>query len=150
MEKYMDELKSVDANVLLYLHDYNDMRKQHIARKIVNDNPVVTAQAVAEYLGGMEKKFKKSHPKGTPLDKEDKATILRTCASNLDESHIQHVSTYTLVHAEDLVEQHGFQLRDAVIVAASIEAGCTTLYSEDMDDELKVDKQLTIKNPFKI
>jgi predicted nucleic acid-binding protein len=64
------------------------------------------------------------------------------------ESHIQHVSTETLVHAEHLVEQHGFQLRDAVIVAASVEAGCTTLYSEDMDDKLKVDKQLTIRNPF--
>jgi predicted nucleic acid-binding protein len=123
------------------------MRKQQIAIKIVNDNPVVPAQAVAEYLGGMEKLFRDANPKGTPLDKDDKVNILRTCASNLIGSHIQHVSVETLLHARDLVEEHRFQLRDAVVVAASVEAGCIILYTEDMDDQLKVDKQLTIKPP---
>jgi predicted nucleic acid-binding protein len=144
------EINSVDANVLLYLHDRNDLRKQRIARKLVNDNPVVSAQTVAEYLGGVEKQFREEHPKGTPLGKDDKTDMLRTCASNLIGSHIQHVSVDTLLHAEDLVGQYQFQLRDSVVVAASVEAGCTILYSEDMDDGLKVDKQLTIKNPFNV
>jgi predicted nucleic acid-binding protein len=149
-KKYMHSngKKSVDANVLIYQHDDYDLRKQHIAEKIVNDNPVVTAQALAEYLGGMEKKFRKEHPKGTPLDITAKAFILKTCASSLMGTHVQPVNADTLIHAENLVQQHGFQLRDAVIVAASIEAGCTTLYSEDMKHEDLVDQQLYIKNPF--
>jgi predicted nucleic acid-binding protein len=96
----------------------------------------------------MENQFRDSHPKGTPLDEMAKIEILKECEKTLTGSHIQHVSTETLQHAQKLVQKHKFQLRDAVIVASMVEAGCTVLYSEDMDGKLKVDEQLYIKNPF--
>jgi predicted nucleic acid-binding protein len=34
-----------------------------------------------------------------------------------------------------------------LILAAALEAGCTVLYSEDMQDGQKIDS-LTIRNPF--
>ena len=37
---------------------------------------------------------------------------------------------------------------DRVIVAAALAAGCDTLYSEDLQDGLKV-RNLTVRNPFK-
>jgi predicted nucleic acid-binding protein len=37
---------------------------------------------------------------------------------------------------------------DALVVAAALEAGCATLYSEDLHDGQTIDGQLTIRNPF--
>jgi len=37
---------------------------------------------------------------------------------------------------------------DSLIVAAALDAGCTLLYSEDMQHGHKIDDRLTIINPF--
>jgi predicted nucleic acid-binding protein len=49
--------------------------------------------------------------------------------------------------AIDLARRYGFHIYDALIVAAALRAGCTTLYSEDMQDG-QVIQSLTIRNPF--
>jgi predicted nucleic acid-binding protein len=140
--------EGVDTNILLYSHQDHEVYRQPIAKELIGEHPVVSAQVVSEYLCEMEKKWRKAHPKGTPFDDEAKTLVLNICADNLKDSYIQHVDVNTLRHAGKLVELHHFQLRDAVIVASMVEAGCTILYSEDMDDGLKVDEQLYIKNPF--
>jgi len=48
-----------------------------------------------------------------------------------------------------LAGQHGFHIYDAVIVAAALEAGCATLYTEDLQSGQVIDGRLTIHNPFK-
>lgn len=47
-----------------------------------------------------------------------------------------------------LAMQYRLSIYDAMIVAAALLAGCTTLYSEDMHDGQVIDHQLTIRNPF--
>jgi predicted nucleic acid-binding protein len=47
-----------------------------------------------------------------------------------------------------LAVRYNFHIYDAMIVAAAIEAGCDTLYSEGMQHGLRVADQLTIVNPF--
>jgi predicted nucleic acid-binding protein len=150
MKNFMEvSEKSVDTNVLLYLNQDVDPGKRIIAESILDDEqPVVSAQAVSEYLCEREKEWRKARPKGTPFNDEAKAFVLDTCADDLDGTFIQHVDVNTLKHAKKLVRLHHFQLRDAVIVASSVEAGCTILYSEDMKNEDIVDQQLTIRNPF--
>jgi predicted nucleic acid-binding protein len=49
--------------------------------------------------------------------------------------------------ARALAEDHGLSFYDAMIVAAAIEGGCDTLYSEDMQHGRAIGG-LTIKNPF--
>jgi predicted nucleic acid-binding protein len=49
--------------------------------------------------------------------------------------------------AIDLARRYGFHIYDALTVAAALRAGCTTLYSEDMQDG-QVIQSLTIRNPF--
>jgi predicted nucleic acid-binding protein len=139
---------SVDTNILLYLHQNVDLRKKQIADMVVEKHPVVSVQVVSEYLCETEKKWKQAHTKGTPFDENAKAEVLEQCADDLDDTHFQHVDVNTLRHAKKLVHKHKFQLRDAVIVDSSVEAGCTTLYSEDMKHEDLVDEQLYIRNPF--
>jgi predicted nucleic acid-binding protein len=45
-------------------------------------------------------------------------------------------------------EQHGYNIYDALVVSAALEAGCTTLYSEDLHDGQTIDGQLTMRNSF--
>ena len=46
-----------------------------------------------------------------------------------------------------LKERHGIQFYDALIVASAEEAGCNTLYSEDMEDGA-VYGTVRVVNPF--
>jgi predicted nucleic acid-binding protein len=48
-----------------------------------------------------------------------------------------------------LAERYGFAIFDSMIVAAALQSGCDTLYSEDMHHGLVVDGVLTIANPFR-
>ena len=41
--------------------------------------------------------------------------------------------------------QYGLSFRDSLIMASALEAGCTVLYPEDMQDGQVIEKQLTIK-----
>ncbi len=42
----------------------------------------------------------------------------------------------------------GYQFYDALIIAAALEAGCGTLFSEDLQDGQVIEGSLTIRNPF--
>jgi predicted nucleic acid-binding protein len=48
----------------------------------------------------------------------------------------------------DIVERYGFSLFDSMIVAAALECGCRTLYSEDLQHGQVIEKQLRVTNPF--
>jgi predicted nucleic acid-binding protein len=50
----------------------------------------------------------------------------------------------------ELAKRHGFQIYDAMIVASALLAGCTLLYSEDMQNGQVIDGRLTIRNPFAV
>jgi len=47
-----------------------------------------------------------------------------------------------------LGERYGFAVYDAMLVAAALEAGCETLWSEDMHNGLVVEGRLRVVNPF--
>jgi len=48
-----------------------------------------------------------------------------------------------------LAERHGLSVHDAMIAASALQAGCDTLWSEDMEDGLVIDGRLRIANPFR-
>jgi predicted nucleic acid-binding protein len=50
--------------------------------------------------------------------------------------------------ASRLRAAHGFSYWDSLILAAALEARCSTLYSENMQHGQVVDKSLTILNPL--
>ena len=47
-----------------------------------------------------------------------------------------------------IAAQYRFHIYDALVAAAALEAECTTLYSEDLQDGQIIDGRLTIRNPF--
>ena len=48
-----------------------------------------------------------------------------------------------------LAERYGYSISDSLILASALEAGCETLWSEDMQHGLKIDGRLRIANPFR-
>lgn len=47
-----------------------------------------------------------------------------------------------------IASRYGVHIYDALVVAAALEAECTTLYSADLQTDQVIDGTLTIRNPF--
>ena len=50
--------------------------------------------------------------------------------------------------AREIAEKHSYGIYDGLVIAAALDAGCSVLYSEDLQDGQRVGGQLTIRNPF--
>jgi predicted nucleic acid-binding protein len=49
-----------------------------------------------------------------------------------------------------IAERLGYRFYDSLILASALEAGCSTLYSEDLQDGQVVEGTLAIRNPFRL
>lgn len=127
---------AVDTNVLVYLHDSSDARKRNIAENILAENPKIPSQVISEYLNVTKRILSLS-----------KTELVSQCAELLKDCEIINVSCETLINSVTLIQKYDFQIFDSIIVAASLEAGCTILYSEDMQHNMVINN-LIILNPF--
>jgi predicted nucleic acid-binding protein len=48
-----------------------------------------------------------------------------------------------------IAQEYGFGIYDALILSSALEANCSTLYSEDLQDGQVIESRLTIRNPFR-
>lgn len=62
---------------------------------------------------------------------------------------VEPLTVETHERARRIAERYGFRFYDALIVAAALLAGCTVLYSEDLQPGQKIDLQLTVVDPFR-
>jgi len=135
----------LDSNVWLYalLHrkDSNaaDEKKRQDAIALI-DSPdvVISTQVINEVCSNLIKKAG---------FKEDQIKSL--IQSFYDGSQVVAPNQEMLVYASNLRTQYNFSFWDGLIVAAALQANVTVLYSEDMQDGLRVNNQLKIINPFK-
>ena len=126
----------VDSNVLLYLTSA-DAAKATRAERVLARGLVVSVQVLNEIANVSRRKFKRAWP--------EIADLLDQLKPLLD---VHDLTEAMHLKALAIVQQQGFSWWDALIVAAALETGCDTLYSEDMHAGLRVDGQLTIINPF--
>ena len=125
-----------DTHVVLYsLSD--DVAKRRRALMILVDRPVLSLQVLNEAANVMRRKLGFA----TPAIRE---MVLRW----LVESRLHPLVPSTLWSALGVAERYGFSHYDSLIVAAALEAGCATLYSEDLQHGQVIDQRLTIINPF--
>jgi predicted nucleic acid-binding protein len=125
-----------DTNILLYLF-MEDGRRTPVAEELIVQGGVVSVQVLNELVSVARGKLKMSWEQVRII--RDKTLILLPNLLPLTEE------THRL--AVDLSRRHGFNIYDSLIVAAATQAGCTTLYTEDMQHGLTIGK-LTIVNPF--
>ena len=127
----------IDTNVLLYLLTTNP-EKANRAEALVAANATISVQVLNEFASVASRKLKMSMPE----IREVLETLRKICTV---------VPLTEAVHATglELAERHYLSVYDAMIVSAALLAGCTVLWSEDMQHAYRVNEALVIQNPFR-
>ena len=130
----------VDTNIWLYslIQSGNDDRHRQASDLLIQlDYPVINSQVIREICSNLKKKTRMAEERLRALIHGwyQGCKVVNSNAS-------QHL------RASHLRDSYSFSYWDSLIVAAALDAGCTTLYSEDMQHGQKVESELTILNPF--
>lgn len=127
----------LDSNVLLYFASA-DPAKSARAEALMDAGGTINVLVLNEMASVMRRKFAYSWDQvGLVLQAVRRAFQVEPLLLPTHERGLWVAERYLL------------SVYDAVIVAAALDAGCDTLWSEDMHDGLIIDRQLTIRNPFR-
>ncbi|WP_226782410.1 PIN domain-containing protein [Oceaniglobus trochenteri] len=124
-----------DTNIVLYLLD--DGPKADRAEAILGQGPRISVQVLNEAMVNCRRK--------AGLDWDDTGAFLAGIRALCP---VEELTVQTHDVGRALAQRYGFSVYDAMIVAAALIAGCTTLWTEDMHAGLLVEGQLRLVNPF--
>ena len=133
----------IDSNVFIYLFDETDDRKREAAERIVDSalqthNAGISFQVAQETLNVLTRKLP------TPMTAEGARDFLQQVLVPL-----WRVSPSPALYdrALELQARYRYGFYDSLIIAAALDAGCTRLYSEDLQNGQRIEG-LTIESPF--
>ena len=130
----------IDTNVLVYAYSNDDLsKKASAADALQTPDAWLSTQVLTEFANVYHRKLKIGWPQ-----------VERVVEQLSVEFSIQTNTAATITHATRLAQRYGFSWFDALIVAAALECGCQTLYSEDLQDGQLVEGSLRVLNPFRI
>lgn len=125
-----------DSNVLIYAFTQAG-DKTNTAQQILSRGGAVNVQALNETANTLRRKFNVGWPRiGQIID-----AIVKFCPKPLP------VGLDTHRAALRICERYGYSIYDGLIIAAAKEAGCATLYSEDLQHG-QIVEGVKIDNPF--
>jgi predicted nucleic acid-binding protein len=128
----------LDSNIIIYgLHSEQDFKKSLKSARLFESAAVISTQVISECLHISQKKFR-----ANPAALEEILEFL------LGTFKLTEIHSSTLRLAARLRHSIHVSQYDAQIIAAALEAGCTTLYTEDMQHGQVIEGRLTITNPF--
>lgn len=125
-----------DTNVLLYLIGDDDAKATR-AEQILRAGPTISVQVLNEFASVARRKARKEWP-----EVRDMLNLISVAAEVVPLTYEVHIV------GMDVAQRHNFHIYDALIIAAALEAGCTTLYSEDMQHGQLIAGRLRIVDPF--
>lgn len=126
----------IDTNIVIYsLGEHST--KAHKAAPLFVDRPSISTQVLSETANVTTKRLGLAMPEVRKLIK----TLHEIC-------HIELITMATIEAALNVHERYKFSWYDSLIIATALEAGCTTLYSEDMQNDQVIEGRLKIVNPF--
>lgn len=128
----------LDSNVAIYAHTNLDVTKQAVAQGLVNrPDCLISMQVCNEFVNALHKKFKLNWH------------VIQLLLDNWLLNVPVHLNMpQTVRQATGIAHRYGFSFYDSLIIAAALETGCSTLYSEDLQHGQVIDGKLTIQNPF--
>ena len=127
-----------DSNVLVYTLAENDRREPAAARLLASGG-TISVQVLNEFADVARRKLRLSWSEvGQALD-----GIRALCLPPLPITLATHGA------ALGIAGRLGYRFYDSQIIASALEAGCATLYSEDMRDGQVIEGALTIRDPFR-
>jgi len=133
----------LDTNILVYTFDDEAVGKRDRARALVAEalsksRGIISNQVVQEFLNAALRKFSK------PLTAADAERYLKVILEPL----CAIFAGFDLYHqAIDIAERWKYPFYDSLIIASALQAGCTVLYSEDLQHGQNIGN-LRILNPF--
>lgn len=133
----MSDNNFVDSNVLLYLFS-DEQQKRNRAKQILLSSPIISTQVLSENVNVLSKKFKHVTLEQIALH----IKMLKTCCQ------VTSVSLEVIEKALEIKKRYGFQWYDCTIISSAVLNNCTTLFSEDMQHNMRIDNNLLIINPF--
>jgi predicted nucleic acid-binding protein len=136
--KFMSGKGFFDSNVLIYAMVSGDSRRER-AQQLVARGGVISVQVLNEFVAVARRKMRM--PWQNVIEALDAVRILFPAPVAIT------VDTHET--ALKIARQYGFGIYDALIAASALEANCSTLYSEDLQDGQVIDGELTIRNPFR-
>jgi predicted nucleic acid-binding protein len=125
-----------DSNVLIYFAA-GDAAKADRAEALIRDGGAISVQVLNEIANVARRKLALSW-----IETREILYLLRRLLA------VQPMTVETHEAGLGLAERYGVSIYDAMILAAALEAGCETLWSEDMQHGLVVERSLRIANPF--
>jgi predicted nucleic acid-binding protein len=125
-----------DTNVMLYLFSEDDIKADR-AESIVSSGGVISVQVLNEFASVAYRKLKLSY-----AEIRESLEIVRAVCK------VQAVTVE--VHEQGLLiaENYGFALYDSMIISSALQAGCSMLYTEDMQHGQEIEGRLKLVNPF--
>jgi len=134
----MSDRAFADSNVLLYLSS-GDSTKAMRSREVLAGGPVISVQVLNELTNVLRRKVGLSWQ-----EIDDFLCLVRgLCSVEALTPQCHDLGRY-------IAERYQLSVYDAMIVASALQAGCDTLFSEDMQAGLRIEQALTIVNPFAI
>ena len=133
----------IDTNIFIYQLEGLDAAKFDIANKLIRDGiatgrACISFQVVQECLNTVLRKAE------IPLDTSGTQRYLKMVLTPL----FRVPATISLYEQGlDIQMRYKYGLYDSLIITAALNAGCDTLYSEDLQHGQQIDG-LVIKNPF--
>ena len=127
-----------DTNVLIYALAGNDPRSER-SELLLSSGGIISVQVLNEFVSVARRKLKMSWDEV----REALDAIRVLCPSPIP------ITVQTHESALQISEQYGYEIYDALIIAAGLSAKCGTLFSEDLQDGQKIKGSLTIRNPYK-
>ncbi|CAN5764892.1 PIN domain-containing protein [soil metagenome] len=133
----------LDTNVLIYAVDEDVPRKKEAADRLIEEEAlagraVLSTQVLQEFYVVSTRRLKR------PLSPERAEQAVRALAT----LPIVQVDPRMILGATARGRRMSVSFWDALIIEAAVAGGATTLYTEDLQDGLEIDR-LTIRNPFR-
>lgn len=130
----------IDTNILCYTIDEKNPVKQTVARNLLNSHfpseVFISTQVLQEFYNVATNKMK-----------QPSADVKNNALAAATNYNVAQVTVHTIFSAIDLSIRYQFSIWDSLILASAIEAGCDTLYTEDLNDG-QVVEGVKIVNPF--
>src|SRR5271169_5352655 len=127
-----------DTNVLVYVAAGSSAKAKR-AERIIAAGGVISVQVLNEIANVARRKMQMSWAETHAL-----LNMLRGLLT------VHPLTLETHETGLSLAERYGLSTYDAMIAASALQAGCDTLWSEDMQHGMALDEGLRVVNPFRV
>jgi predicted nucleic acid-binding protein len=128
----------IDTNILVYFVSDDKAKRTKAEDIIFSENiKVLSTQVINEFINVS---FKKNIVTEIELN-----SLLNDFINNFE---INLIHSYTIKSAVDTKIKYQYSYYDSLIIASALENNCDTLFSEDLQNNQKIEESLTIINPF--